>query len=250
MKVLIVKKDGIKIEKELEILKEYDIQIVDEYPEYILTFGGDGTILRALKYAIKYMVPILAVNFGRVGYMADIDSKYFRTRIEELLDNNFNLSKRYLLECSINDKKYYALNEIAFKFDRVGELVLYDEDKEISGFRGDGLIISTPTGSTAYAMSAGGSIIHPSVKVMNIVAIAPQYLGTRPLILPEKNLVVKSNAKIYIDGKQKSHFCPQVNVRYSDKYVQLIEPKDKNFYYILRKKLDWRGKKWKELKCF
>ena len=133
------------------------------YKRQILTFGGDGTILRALKYAIKYMVPILAVNFGRVGYMADIDSKYFRTRIEELLDNNFNLSKRYLLECSINDKKYYALNEIAFKFDRVGELVLYDEDKEISGFRGDGLIISTPTGSTAYAMSAGGSIIHLSL---------------------------------------------------------------------------------------
>ena len=146
-----------------------------------------------------------------------------------------------MLECKVGMKKYYALNEIAFKFENMGELSLYDENVEITGFRGDGLIISTPTGSTAYAMSAGGSIIHPSIKVLNIVAISPQYLGTRPLILPDRNLKVISKARIYVDGKLKKKFCKEVFIKYSEKYIELIEPQDKNYYYILKKKLDWRG---------
>lgn len=241
MKILIVKKDKLNIEKEIQILKKYSIEIVNDKPDYIITFGGDGTILRAMKYAMKYRKPILAVNFGRIGYMADIEASFFEKRIGELKNKDFNLSKRYLLECKVGMKKYYALNEIAFKFENMGELSLYDENVEITGFRGDGLIISTPTGSTAYAMSAGGSIIHPSIKVLNIVAISPQYLGTRPLILPDRNLKVISKARIYVDGKLKKKFCKEVFIKYSEKYIELIEPQDKNYYYILKKKLDWRG---------
>lgn len=241
MKVMIIKKQNVDISKEIEILKNENIEIVDSNPDYILTFGGDGTTLKSLDYAVKYNCPIMAINYGRIGYMADVEAKDFYSRIKELKEKKFNLSKRYLLECTIDDKKYYALNEIAFKFDIIGELVLYDESVEVTGFRGDGLIISTPTGSTAYAMSSGGSIIHPSLKVLNIVAISPQYLGTRPLILPSKNLKVKSKAKIYIDGKLKKSLNDTVYVRYSSKYINLIEPNDKNYYHILQKKLDWRG---------
>lgn len=241
MKVMIIKKENIDISLELNILKKENIEIVESNPDYILTFGGDGTTLKSLDYAIKYSCPIMAINYGRIGYMADIEAKDFLSIVKELKTKNFNLSRRYLLECVVDNKKYYALNEIAFKFDIIGELILYDENVEITGFRGDGLIISTPTGSTAYAMSAGGSIIHPSLKVLNIVAISPQYLGTRPLILPSKKLKVKSKAKIYIDGKIKENANDVVYVSYSDKYIELIEPKNKNYYYILKKKLDWRG---------
>lgn len=241
MNVMIIKKSNLDISKEILILKKENINIVENDPDYILTFGGDGTTLKSLKYAIKYNCPIMAINYGRIGYMADIEAKDFKKSIIDLKNKNFDLSKRYLLKCVVDNKKYYALNEITFKFETMGELILYDDNLEITGYRGDGLIISTPTGSTAYAMSAGGSIIHPSIKVLNIVAISPQYLGTRPLILPDRKLKIKSQAKIYIDGKIVEKNGDIVHISYSDKYISLIEPKDKNYYYILKKKLDWRG---------
>lgn len=241
MKVAIIKKDNIDIGSELEILKNKGVEITEDNPDYILTFGGDGTTLRSMQYALKFNKPILSINYGTIGYMADIEAMDFEKIIDDLKIGRYNLSKRYLLECHIENKVYYALNEVAFKFDIIGNLTLYDEDIEITGFRGDGLIVSTPTGSTAYAMSAGGSIIYPTLKVLNIVAISPQYLGTRPLILPDRKLKVKSNSKIYIDGKLRGENKGEVRINYSKKYINLIEPKDKDYYFILKKKLDWRG---------
>lgn len=240
MKVFIIKKDELNIDEEIKILKKYDITITDKKPDYIITFGGDGTILKAVKFAIKYNVPIIPVNFGRLGYMAEIEKTDFEQSLKNLINKEYNISRRYLLECRIKDKIHYSLNEIAFKYENIGETKLYDNDKKICSFRSDGLIISTATGSTAYAMSAGGSIIQPNLKLLNIVSISSQYLSTRPIILGDILLRIESNANIYIDGKKQESDI-NVSVYYSNKYIELIESKDKDYYYMLNKKLDWKG---------
>ncbi len=239
MRVLVVKKDNLDITNELKTLNEMGIEIVENNPDYIISFGGDGTMLKALKYAIKYSKPIIPINYGRVGYMADIKACELEFAINEIKNNKYILSKRYLLGYYLGDKIAYALNDIVFKNDFLDEIYLYDNNKLITTYRSDGLIISTPTGSTAYAMSAGGSIIYPELKLLNIVAIASQYLSTRPLILGNTKLKVCSNSNIYVDGKK---VCKnkEIYVEISGKYIEILELKNKDYYNILKTKLEWR----------
>lgn len=242
MNVIVIKKEGINIDNEIKILNKYGVFESDDKPKLVFSFGGDGTILKALFYAIKYDIPIVPINYGKVGYMADIDAKDFEDIVVEILQNRYRLSIRNILETEIDNKKYYALNEISIRSYNLTDIEIYDNDELITSYRSDGLIISTPTGSTAYSMSCGGSIIHPSLKVINIVAIAPQYLGVRPLILPDTKLKIKSKANIFIDGKiiGKKDI---IEVKFSDKTISFVEPKNKNYYEILKSKLDWRGSK-------
>lgn len=242
MNAIIIQKDNIDISKELEILEKYKIYNSLENPEYIFSFGGDGTIIKTLKYALEYDIPIIPINYGKVGYLADIEVKDFEKCLIEILNNKFSILNRYILEVKIDNTIYYSLNEVVIKGYNLSNIDIFDQDKKITSYRSDGLIISTPTGSTAYALSAGGSIIHPSLKLINIVAIAPQYLGVRPLILPETNLIVKSDQNIFIDGK-KIGKSDSISIKISDKFVKFVEPNSKNYYEILSNKLDWRGSK-------
>ncbi|VWL85147.1 NAD(+)/NADH kinase [Oceanivirga miroungae] len=237
--IKVVKKDGIDISKQLEILKENGFIETNENVSYIFSFGGDGTILRAKNYSLKHMVPIVAINFGKIGYMADIESKDIKKVIDSIKNNEYKLSKRYLLECNIDDKIIYALNDIVFKNEYIEEIKLYDNNNLITSYRADGLIISTPTGSTAYALSAGGSIIHPELRLLNIVAIASQYLSNRSLILKDTILKVVSDSNIYVDGLKIGN-KKNVSLKLSDKYVEILETNDMNYYNVLKNKLEWR----------
>lgn len=239
MRVIIIKKDGIDITKELELLKKKNIQIVKDNPDFILSLGGDGTVIRSLNYALKYDVPIIPVNFGRVGYMADIESKEFEPMLDRILNNEYNISKRKLLQFNNDGEECHILNDIVFKSENVAEIDIFDDKEKITSVRGDGVIISTPTGSTAYALSSGGSILHPSLNLLNIVAIAPQYLGSRPLVLPMMSLRVISNCNIYVDGK-KIGKIKELKIFPSYKELKIVEPKNKSYYSILKNKLEWR----------
>ncbi|WP_068268978.1 NAD(+)/NADH kinase [Caviibacter abscessus] len=244
MKFYILKKDEIDIKEYENMIKNLGFSIDYENPDFILAFGGDGTILRALKTALDLNIPIIPVNFGKLGYMAHIEKDELKDLLINIKKGIYNTSKRYVLECEIENKKYYALNDIVFKDEHVKEYKLFDSDYSITKYRGDGLIISTSTGSTAYAMSAGGSIINPELKIMNIVAIAPQTLSARPLILPPTNLKIKSDSKIYVDGiKVLDNKKCETKINLSDKYVELIESQTKTYYDILKYKLEWRGYK-------
>ena len=239
MKVLIIKKEGLDISKEISILNKYNIEISEKNPEYILTFGGDGTILKAVNFALKFDIPILSVNYGRIGYMAHIEKENFENSLINLMNKKYNIVRRDLLECKMNKEKFYSLNEVSFKYMTIGEISIFDKNINVCSFRGDGLIVSTATGSTAYAMSSGGSIIHNSLKVMNIVPISAQHLSTRPLILPNTTLKIHSKAQIFIDGISKG-YSDIVKIRYS-KSIKLIEIENIDYYSILKNKLDWKG---------
>lgn len=239
IRIKIIKKDEINIEKEIELIKEYGFEIVEDKVSYIFTFGGDGTILKAMYYSLVHKAPIVAINFGKIGYMANIESKDLQKLLNCIKNKEYKLSKRYLLECKFENKLIYALNDIVFKNEYLDEIKLYDNESLITTYRADGLIISSPTGSTAYALSSGGSIIHPELRLLNIVAISSQYLSTRSLILKDTELKVVSNSNIYVDGK-KLKKEKIVNVKLSNKYIHILELKDSDYYNVLKNKLEWR----------
>ena len=242
MKLCILKKDDINIQKYEKIIKKMGFSIDDKNPDFILTFGGDGTILKSVNIAIKYDIPIIPINFGKIGYMADIEKEELEEVLLDIKKGDYTLSSRNLLKCIINEKEYYALNDVVFKSENISYYELYENTKYITRYRGDGLIISTSTGSSAYAMSAGGSLIHPSLKVINIVAIAPQTLSARPIILPPTSLNIKSRSNIYIDGlKVSSNNDILINISFSDRKIKLLNSKTKTYYDILKTKLEWLG---------
>lgn len=242
MKVLIVKKKNLDIKEQLNILKKHDIEIVSQNPDYIIAFGGDGTILKALKDALKYRCSIIPINFGKIGYMAGIEKHEFEETIELLKKEKLSFYNHKLLEVDLDNSKHLCLNDIVFKSEKLTEIKLFHENTNITKYRGDGLVISTPTGSTAYGLSAGGSIIHPDIDALNIVAICSQYLGYRPIILPNIKLRIETNANIYLDGI-KSKKAKHIFVKLSNKYVKIAKP-NISYYEILNKKLGWSGSKW------
>lgn len=239
IRIKIVKKDDIDIEKEIKILKENGFDIVNSNVSYVFTFGGDGTILKAVKYSLRYNAPIVAINYGKFGYMASNRAENIYALLDSIKKKEYVLSKRYLLECRIKDKNVYALNDVVFKSEYLDDIRLYDKNILVTTYRSCGLIISSPTGSTGYALSAGGSIIYPELRLLNVVAISSQYLATRSLVLGDTNLKIESNSSLYIDGKKYAKE-KIVKVSLSEKYINILELNDNNYYDVLKNKFKWR----------
>jgi NAD+ kinase len=186
------------IDKIIETLDKRGIRVIDEINEtadFVLVLGGDGTILRAAKSAALLEKPIYGINLGRVGYLSDVGKERCFDGLEKVLNDNYFIDKRMMIECRENA----ALNEICVTRKTFGNIIgleLYINDEFISLFRGDGILISTPTGSTAYNLSAGGPVIKPDAEILAVTAICPQTSHVKSIvvsacdaikILPEKN---------------------------------------------------------------
>lgn len=255
-KIYIVSKRDIDITHYKNILKKYKIEIVSDvkYAKLIIAIGGDGTILKSIRYILKKNIPILSVNCGKLGFLSTIQNEQFEKVIKEIINKNYDIEERTLFEVKVNNKKYYSLNEMCIiksnMFSKLVEIEVYDvtNNKQfINKYRGDGLIVSTPTGSTAYSLSAGGPIIHKNIDLILLTAIAPQTLTAVPLILSgESKLEFKlpnnlRKASIYIDGRINIEIDDKTNIRlmFSNKKMKFIKINDKSFYDILREKLMW-----------
>ena len=154
--------------------------------DFVIFLGGDGTILQKIATCAKYNVPLIGINLGSVGYLADVDKQHGIEAIEKVLNKNFEIDKRMLIRSMIDDVNYPALNDICvIKKDQTKllNLKLYINDEYIDTYRGDGIIVSTPTGSTAYNMAAGGPIIKPDANAIVVTPIAPYKIYSRPLVL-------------------------------------------------------------------
>lgn len=258
------KVEKIKIIKNLKInddvlgdfyfyLKQKDINIVEETEkaDLIISFGGDGTMLVAAKETIDNDIPIMAVNMGTLGYLAEINPNEAIEMLENYQIGNYTIDERNFLEVNYNNKKYYALNELLITkgglMSKIIEVEVYSNDFFVNKYRADGIIISTPTGSTAYSLSAGGSIVHPGLNALIITPIAPQSLTARPIIIDGKERLrfktFSRNDDIHlnIDG----NICFRIGEKdiietvLSNKTVKIIRTGKKDFYSILREKLKW-----------
>lgn len=225
-----------------EYVKKVDIVVV---------FGGDGTLLNAARKYLNYDIPILGINMGNVGFLTDISTDNFEKTIKEVLDGNYKIEERNLVSAKFGNNHLYGLNEVVIHSGAYAQLMRYRlnvNDKVVYEQRSDGLIIATPTGSTAYALSAGGPIIHPSLDVWTILPMLPQSLSSRPFVISTDEKVEmdlfdgpNENAKICVDGQDDIDipYGEKILISKMEKTLKLVHPNDNDFFEACREKLGW-----------
>ena len=220
----------------------------------ILTVGGDGTILRHAAGAAKFQKPLLGINAGRVGYLADLDPHELE-KLASLKTGSFRIEPRMLLKVRVlgdTEKIYYALNEAVISKGSLSKMIdlTASVGKDSISYRADGLIISTPTGSTAYSMSAGGPIIDPSIENITLTPICPYAVFARPILFHSAATITitpkaREQAEIYltVDGWDSSRLVPgtQVEISKAESVLSLIRIQNHSFFNTLFQKLDAKG---------
>jgi NAD+ kinase len=219
--------------------------------DVVIALGGDGTMLYTARLTKNTQKPILGVNSGRLGFMANTQQADISKALDAVLEGNYRLDRRHMLEArDQNDRTYHALNEFLFsKKDSTSMVTVnaeYDE-MPINKYWADGLIIATPTGSTAYNLSSGGPIVMPDTEVMVVTPINPHTLTTRPLVLPSnrplKITIEEQQHEVLFsyDGKiyEIQTYPFEVEIRRSNFTVDLIELPHQNYFETLRNKLMW-----------
>ena len=219
--------------------------------DLIIVFGGDGTLLNSARKYLEYEIPILGINMGNVGFLTDIKVDNFEQSLSEILNGNYIIEDRKLVSAKFNDVHIYGLNEIVIHSGSYAQLMRYQltvNNRIVYEQRSDGLIIATPTGSTAYALSAGGPIIHPSLDVWTILPMLPQSLSSRPFVISsEEKVDIKlfegpnEKAQICVDGQNDIDLPYGVDISISkmEKTLKLVHPNDNDFFEACREKLGW-----------
>ena len=236
------KNENFSVLEHKEYVKKVDIVVV---------FGGDGTLLNAARKYLNYDIPILGINMGNVGFLTDISTDNFEKTIKEVLDGNYKIEERNLVSAKFGNNHLYGLNEVVIHSGAYAQLMRYRlnvNDRVVYEQRSDGLIIATPTGSTAYALSAGGPIIHPSLDVWTILPMLPQSLSSRPFVISTDEKVEmdlfdgpNENAKICVDGQDDIDipYGEKILISKMEKTLKLVHPNDNDFFEACREKLGW-----------
>ena len=236
------KNENFTVLEHKEYVKKVDIVVV---------FGGDGTLLNAARKYLSFDIPILGINMGNVGFLTDISTDNFEKTIKEVLDGNYKIEERNLVSAKFGNNHLYGLNEVVIHSGAYAQLMRYRlnvNDKVVYEQRSDGLIIATPTGSTAYALSAGGPIIHPSLDVWTILPMLPQSLSSRPFVISTDEKVEmdlfdgpNENAKICVDGQDDIDipYGEKILISKMEKTLKLVHPNDNDFFEACREKLGW-----------
>jgi NAD+ kinase len=219
--------------------------------DLIIVFGGDGTLLGSARRYLKFNIPILGINMGTVGFLTDIKIEDFESVIKDIIDGNCKIEERNLVSATFNNTTAYGLNEIVIHSGAYTQLMRYRlsvNEKVVYEQRSDGLIIATPTGSTAYALSAGGPIIHPELDVWTILPMLPQSISSRPFVI-SSNEQVKVNllrgplesAKICADGQEdiSAPYLEDIKISKMKDKLRLVHPLDNDFFEACREKLGW-----------
>jgi NAD+ kinase len=232
---------------EEEIAKRVDL---------LVAIGGDGNMLRAARRAAAHGVPLLGINRGRLGFLTDISPDHMLEAVDAILGGDYHAEDRQMLEATISRGKrrgetLYALNDVVLQkgdSGRIIEFVTTVDGTYVNTHGGDGLIVSTATGSTAYSLSCGGPIIQPDVDALVMIPICPHTLSDRPLVLrgtSEIHIKMVSGgdyrAHVACDGDELGKMTDKdaLRVRTAKRNVTLLHPKDYNYYELLRSKLNW-----------
>ncbi len=233
-------------------------QEMGECCDLVITVGGDGNILGAARTLSPFGVPLLGINRGRLGFLADVSPEEIELRIGEVLAGDYTIEEHFLLEGTVTvgeeTEVSVALNEIIVHSAAMAKMIefdLYIDGIFVYKQHSDGLIVSSPTGSTAYALSAGGPIMHPSLDAIVLVPMFPHTLTSRPLVVPgdsELRLVIgagySQDAKVSFDSHLEYLLKPgeSVVIRKQEEKLRLIHPPGHSFYGVCRSKLDWASR--------
>ena len=223
--------------------------------DLVISLGGDGTLLSAARALVDTSIPLLGINLGRLGFLADVSIKDFEWHLGEVLAGNYTVEERFFIQGSFYEEdelisNYIALNDIIIHSHKTLSMIeyeLYSNGALIQKQRADGVIVATPTGSTAYAMSGGGPILHPSLETLAIVPICPHTLSNRPVVLPadQKIEICLSQpdtiANVNFDGHHKETLgnTSKIEISRYPKPLSLLHPQNYNYFEVLREKLYW-----------
>ncbi|HEY9135985.1 MAG TPA: NAD(+) kinase [Pseudomonadales bacterium] len=233
--------------------------LLGEICDLVIVVGGDGCMLGAARALAKSNVPVLGINRGHLGFLTDISPDEFETKVTEVLNGSYTSEKRFLIDGFIDHEGVTvdvgsALNDIVVrsgKSVRMIEFELYIDGQFVYSQRSDGLIISTPTGSTAYSLSGGGPIMHPRLDAIVLVPMFPHTLSSRPIVVDGKSeikLVIGANNEFYpqvsFDGQNNKPVVPgdAIYIRKKNYQLHLIHPLNHDFYETCRSKLGWGTK--------
>lgn len=239
-----------------DMLKEQDEDIIKaEYMEGVqaaIVLGGDGTMLRAAHWIGSYEVPLMGVNLGTMGFLTEVEESNVYTALDRLLNDDFKIENRMMIEGRVKDKVYHSLNDIVITragFSRIIGLNVYVNGQLLDTYEADGVIVATPTGSTGYNLSAGGPIVSPKSKVIVVTPISPHSLTTKSVVfdsndnirieIVKKRKTQETEAIVSFDGGSNMELSAGDNVyaNISSKEISLIKMYDVNFYSVLREKI-------------
>ena len=241
-----------QIKKTKNKIKTFSSSYLSQNCDLVIAIGGDGTMLSCLRKYGSKEIPILGINLGSVGFLTDIAPDELTVKLQEVIVGKFELDKRFYLQTKIkgNRNSYAAINEVVIHSGAIAQLIEYDlYIDEVFVFRqkADGLIISSPTGSTAYSLSGGGPIVHPNLDAISIVPIFPHSLSSSPLVIDANSKIkirtVKNSNKASLSFDSHNSVSlkevSEINISKSVSVLNLLHPKGHDFYDGCRNKLGW-----------
>lgn len=230
-------------------------ETLDESYDLLVSIGGDGTILRAITFVMELDIPIVGINTGRLGFLATIQVEDIEKAVQNIIDGKYKISERSLLTVESTPENddilelNFALNEIAVSRKNTTSMITVEtllDEQYLTSYWSDGLIVSTPTGSTGYSLSCGGPVITPGANSFVLTPIAPHNLSARPLIIPDSTEI-----QLKVSGREEQHLVSLdsriatldngtiITIRKADFKIKMIDLLDESFLKTLRKKMLW-----------
>jgi len=242
-----------------EVLPGHGLQtstrkLLGEVCDLVIVVGGDGSLLGAARALARHNIPVLGINRGNLGFLTDIRPDELEEKVAEVLDGHYLVENRFLLQAEV--RRHHeaigqgdALNDVVLhpgKSTRMIEFEIYIDGQFVCSQKADGLIVATPTGSTAYALSAGGPLLHPAIPGWVLVPIAPHTLSNRPIVLADPGEIVielvagrDASANFDMQSLASLQHGDRISVRRSQHHVRFLHPKGWSYFDTLRKKLRW-----------
>ena len=223
-----------------------DFEKMCENVDFLVSLGGDGTLISVARRSYKFDKPILGINAGKLGFLTDTNPDNIEEFLDKFLKGKYRIDERMVIEVTHKQNKLYAFNDVVISKDVISSMICIDADtneSHLNRYYGDGLIISTPTGSTAYNLSAGGPVVYPLTEGFILTPICPHSLTQRPLILPSHfEIELKTNenvAKLIIDGQEIFDMKGKIKIKKARNPAKLIHRLERNYFEVLREKLKW-----------
>jgi len=253
--ILIERQYYLYLQKRL-FLEEYALipfDTLDESVDLVISMGGDGTFLETARTIQSMELPILGINTGRLGFLADIGLEHMESEVTEILKGNMHIEQRSLLEVTLSDGELpisrYALNEVAILKHDTSSMIEIEtkiNNELLTTYQADGLIIATPTGSTAYSLSVGGPIVAPTCNTLSITPVAPHSLNIRPIVFNDSAVITlgitsrSNNYLISIDGRSSSvKSTTTMTISKASCHINIVRRKNQTFFKTLRNKMMW-----------
>jgi len=241
------------LDKLTGVLSDLGVAIVDrvENSDLLMVLGGDGTILHQAKLAHQHQVPIVGINLGARGFLADVREAEYDV-VRAILLGQYIEDRRQVLRCKIGNEIYFSINEVMVSKSKPTRMIKYDvvvDNQFLYEQTADGMIVCTTTGSSAYALSAGGAILHPSAKILGLIPVCPSNITSRPVIICDNSIIEvtvhpwkDSEFTMAMDAQVVNNHTNKLTISLDKNYVTFLHPIHYDYYQTLQSKLNWESK--------